>query len=109
MALVQSVGAARRSPDSGMSGEMANNSSDDRALDTTARPGVRWVNDYNGCKESHHCKPVLHLKTSFCEFVNNSREAWFRATNKFGDCPVPPKERQGTTRNIVKAASEKKQ
>jgi hypothetical protein len=31
-----------------LSGEVANNSSDNRALNATARPGVRWVNDYNG-------------------------------------------------------------
>ena len=60
LALVQSVCAACRSPDSSMSSEVANNSSDNRALNTTARPGVRWVNDYNGHKESHYWKPVLH-------------------------------------------------
>jgi hypothetical protein len=45
-----------------MSGEVANNSTDNRALNATARPGVRWVNDYNGCQESHYWneKPVLH-------------------------------------------------
>jgi hypothetical protein len=43
-----------------MPGEVANNSPDNRALNATARPGVRWVNDYNGGKESHYCKPVLH-------------------------------------------------
>ena len=60
MALVQSIRAARGSPDSSMSGEVANDSSDNRALNATARPGVRWVNDYYGCKESHYWKPVLH-------------------------------------------------
>jgi hypothetical protein len=60
MALVQSICAARGSPDSSMSGEVANNSSDNRALNATARPGVRWVNDYNGYQESHYRKPVLH-------------------------------------------------
>jgi hypothetical protein len=53
MALVQSIGAARRSPDSGMSGEVANNSSNDRALNTTAWPRIRRIYDYNGCKECH--------------------------------------------------------
>jgi hypothetical protein len=45
-----------------MSGEVANNSSDDRPLNATARPGARWVNDYNGDKESRYWneKPVLH-------------------------------------------------
>jgi hypothetical protein len=43
-----------------MSGEVANNSPDNRALNATTWPGVRWVNDYNGCKESHYWKPVLH-------------------------------------------------
>jgi hypothetical protein len=60
MALVQSICTTRGGPDSSMSGEVANNSSDNRALDATARPGIRWVNDYNACKESHYWKPVLH-------------------------------------------------
>jgi hypothetical protein len=60
MALVQSVCAARGSPDSSMPGEVANNSSDNRALYATARPRARWVNDYNGYQESHYWKPVLH-------------------------------------------------
>jgi hypothetical protein len=60
MALVQSIRAARGSPDSGMSGEVANNSPDNRALNATARPGIRRINDYNGGKESHYWKPVLH-------------------------------------------------
>jgi hypothetical protein len=45
-----------------MSGEVANNSSDNRALKATARPGIRRINDYSGSKESHYWneKPVLH-------------------------------------------------
>jgi hypothetical protein len=43
-----------------MSGEVANNSPDNRALNATARPGIRRINDYNGGKESHYWKPVLH-------------------------------------------------
>jgi hypothetical protein len=87
-----------------MSGEVANNSSDNRALHATARPRARWVNDYNGCKESHYWKPFF-MKTSFRETINNSSMPWFQPKNKINDRLVAPRgshnHRQGGQRETT--------
>jgi hypothetical protein len=43
-----------------MSGEMTNNSADNRALNAAARPRIRWADNYNGCNKSQYWKPLLH-------------------------------------------------
>ena len=64
VALVQSISTARGGPDSGMSGEMTNDSSDNRALNATAWAGIRWVNGCNGCKETHYCNQFFMTTSS---------------------------------------------
>jgi hypothetical protein len=60
VALVQSISTARGGTDPGVSGEVANNSSNNRAFNAAARPGIRWINDRSGYKESYCWKPVFH-------------------------------------------------